>query len=169
MCTSKAFSVPWIISISDSTLCYDLDAFDTLGGKLVFITLGTINVMFFGDEGFCANWIVTCATNETFFVPLSSLVFHFLHSCSEDISTSIASGGKLSVVTRSTIYSVGFGTKLFVHQRSSAFGTDETSLVPVFFFIRQVLGINSDDFATLIAIIGEYIFVAFDTVRMIVS
>jgi hypothetical protein len=150
-------------------LRYDLVAFDTLGGKLVFITLGTINVMFFGDEGFCANWIVTCATNETFFVPLSSLVFHFLHSCSEDISTSIASGGKLSVVTWSTIYSVGFGTKLFVHQRSSAFGTDETSLVPVFFFIRQVLGINSDDFATLIAIIGEYIFVAFDTIRMIVT
>ena len=61
-----------------------LVAFDTLGGKLVFITLGTINVMFFGDEGFCANWIVTCATNETFFVPLSSLVFHFLHSCKKN-------------------------------------------------------------------------------------
>ena len=62
-----------------------LVAFDTLGGKLVFITLGTINVMFFGDEGFCANWIVACATNETFFVPLSSLVFHFLHSCKNEI------------------------------------------------------------------------------------
>ena len=62
-----------------------LVAFDTLGGKLVFITLGTINVMFFGDEGFCANWIVTCTTNKTFFVPLSSLVFHFLHSCKNEI------------------------------------------------------------------------------------
>ena len=62
-----------------------LVAFDTFGGKFVFITLGTINVMFFGDEGFCANWIVTCATNETFFVPLSSLVFHFLHSCKKEI------------------------------------------------------------------------------------
>ena len=57
-----------------------LVAFDTLGGKLVFITLGTINVMFFGDEGFCANWIVTCTTNKTFFVPLSGFIFHLFHT-----------------------------------------------------------------------------------------
>ena len=35
--------------------------------------------------------------------------------------------------------------------------------------VNTYLGINSDDFATLIAIIGKYIFIAFDTVRMIVS
>jgi hypothetical protein len=139
MRTSKTLTVPGLISVGDSALRNYLYTLDTFCCKLVLVTFGTINVMFFGDEGFCANWIVACATNETFFVPLSSLVFHFLHSCSEDISTSIASGGKLSVVTRSTIYSVSFGTKLFVHQRSSAFGTDETSFVPVFFFMRQVL------------------------------
>jgi len=169
MRASKTFSMPWIISVSDSTLCNDLIAFDALSGKLVLITLSAINVMFFGDEGLGANWIVTSATNKTFFMPLPCLVFHFLHACPKDIRTSIASSGKLSVVTWSTINSIGFGTKLLIHQRSSTFRTYETSLVPMFFFIRQVLGINTNNFAALIAIVGENIFVTFDTVWMIVS
>ena len=63
-----------------------LVAFDTFGGKFVFITLGTINVMFFGDEGLGANWIVTSATNKTFFMPLPCLVFHFLHAYMQRIN-----------------------------------------------------------------------------------
>ena len=46
-------------------------------------------------------------------------------TCSENISTTIASGGELSVITRSTIYSVGFGTKLFVHNISKENSPDD--------------------------------------------
>ena len=57
-----------------------LVALDAFGSKLIFITLSTINVMFFRDEGLGANGVVTSTTNKAFFMPLPSFVFHLFHS-----------------------------------------------------------------------------------------
>ena len=57
-----------------------LVAFDTFCGKLVFVALSTIDIVFLRDKGFGADWVVTCAADETFLVPLSRLVLHFLHT-----------------------------------------------------------------------------------------
>ena len=57
-----------------------LVAFDTLCGKLVFITLGAVYVMFFRNKGFGADWVMAGAANEAFLMPLPRLVLHFLHS-----------------------------------------------------------------------------------------
>ena len=57
-----------------------LVALDAFGSKLIFITLSAINVMFFRDEGFGANGVFASTTNEAFFMPLSSFVFHLFHS-----------------------------------------------------------------------------------------
>lgn len=111
---SEALSVPGVIAISDSTLSDDFVALDALGGEFVFVTFCAIDVVFFGDERLGSDRVGANATNKASFVPLTRLVLHLLHACSEDIPATIAPGCKLRVVTRSAIYSVGLGTKLFV-------------------------------------------------------
>merc|ERR1719210_386362 len=63
---SETLTMPGIVAIGNSTLSNHLVAFDTLCGKLVFITLGAVDVMFFRNKGFGANWVMAGATNEAF-------------------------------------------------------------------------------------------------------
>lgn len=115
MSASETFTMPRIIAVGYTTLCNNLVAFDTLCGKLVFVTLGTVDVMLFGNKRFGSDGVFTNAANEAFLVPLPRLVLHFLHACSEYIATSITTRGKLSIVARSTVDPIGFGTKLLVN------------------------------------------------------
>lgn len=116
MSASEAFTMPGIVTISDATLSDHLVALDALGGKLVLVALGTIDVMLLGDEGFGANGVMAGAADKALFMPLPRLVLHFLHACTEDIAASVTSGGKLSVIARSTIDSIGLRSKLLVHE-----------------------------------------------------
>jgi hypothetical protein len=58
---------------------------------------------------------------------------------SEDIVASVASGGELSVVARPAVDAVGLGAELLVHQRRTTFVAQEAGLVPMLFFVRQIL------------------------------
>jgi len=167
--TRETFTVPRVITIGNSTLSDHLVALDAFSCKLILIALSAVDVMFLRDERLRANRIVAGATNKAFLMPLSGLVLHFLHACPENVSTSIAPGGKLSIVAGPTINSVRLGSELLVDKRRSAFGTYEAGLMPMFLFVRQVLRINPNDLATLVAVIGEHIFVAFDTVGVVVT
>lgn len=60
-------------------------------------------------------------------------------TCTEYISTSIAPSSELSVVAVSAIDFFHFRSKLFVYQRHATFAAQETGLVPVFVFVRQIL------------------------------
>jgi len=115
MSASEAFAMPGIVAVGYSTLSNNLVAFDTLCGKLVFVTLGTVDVMLLRNKRFGSDGVVAGAANEAFLVPLPRLVLHFLHACSENIATSITTRGKLSIVARSTVDPIGFGTKLLVN------------------------------------------------------
>ena len=53
---------------------------DTLGGKLVFVAFGTIDVVLFGDKRLCSDGVFASAANEALFVPLASLVLHLFHA-----------------------------------------------------------------------------------------
>lgn len=55
-----------------------LIAFDTSGCVFLFITSSTIDLLFAWYKRFGANGCFAYATGETFFMPLSRLVFHFL-------------------------------------------------------------------------------------------
>jgi len=132
---SEALPVPRVITISNSALSDDLVALDTLGGKLFFITFGTVDVVLFRDERFGADGIFAGAADKTFLVPLTGLVLHLFHTCFENIATSIASCGKLGVIARATIDPVGLRAELFVDKAASAFIAQETSLVPVLLFV----------------------------------
>ena len=58
-----------------------LGTLDTLGGKLVFITAGTVDVVLLGDEGLGPDGVVAGTAGEALLVPLPGLVLHLLHAC----------------------------------------------------------------------------------------
>jgi hypothetical protein len=111
----KTFTMPRVIAICYTTLSDHLTTFDTLCGKLVFITFCTVDIVFLGYEGLGTNWIMTSTTNKAFFMPLSCLVLHLFHACSEDITTSVTSGCELSIIAWPTVDPIGLGPKLFVN------------------------------------------------------
>lgn len=94
----ETFSVPWLVAVGHPSLGDHLIALDTLGGKFIFVTLGTVDVVLLWYEALGSNRILTGAADKTFLVPLAGLVLHLLHSSSENISTAIASCCKLSIV-----------------------------------------------------------------------
>jgi len=106
MSASEAFSVPRIISVGHSTLGDHLAALDTLGGKLLLVALGAVDVMLLGDEALGADGILAGAADKTLLMPLPSLVLHLLHTRLEYVSTSITPGGKLGIIAGSTVNTV---------------------------------------------------------------
>lgn len=57
-----------------------LVAFDTTSGEFLLIAIGTVDFLFSGDKALGSNGGFTHYTGETFLVPLSGFVFHFLGS-----------------------------------------------------------------------------------------
>ena len=41
--------------------------------------------------------------------------------------------------------------------------------MPVLVFIREILRVDTDDLATLVAVVGEHILVALDAVRVVIA
>jgi len=112
----ETFTMPRVIAIRYTPLSDHLVTFDTLGSELVFIAFGTIDIVFLGDKGLGANWIMTSTANEAFFMPLPCLVLHFLHACPKDIAASVTSGCELSIVAWSAIDPIGLGPELLVNK-----------------------------------------------------
>ena len=61
------------------------------------------------------------------------------------------------------------GSELFVHETGSALVALEAGLVPVLLLVAQILGVDTDDLATLVAVVGEDTLVTLDTVGTITS
>ena len=59
---------------------YDLAALHTLGGKLVFVAAGAVDVILLGDEALGADGVAADAADEAALVPLPRLVLHLLHA-----------------------------------------------------------------------------------------
>jgi len=102
----EAFPVPGVVAVSHSSLRDHLAALDALRRKLLFVTLGTVDVVLLRDETLGADGILACAADEALLVPLASLVLHLLHTSLEDVSTSVTSGGKLGVIAGAAVDSV---------------------------------------------------------------
>jgi len=169
MSAGEAFSVPRIVPVGHTTLGNHLAALDALGGKFFLVTFCTIDVVLLRDETFGSDWVLAGAADEALLVPLPGLVLHLLHAGLEHVPAAVAPGRELGVVTRSAVNTISLGTKLFIHQAGSTFVTKEASLVPMFLLVRQILGVNTDDLAALVAVVGEYVLVALDAVGMVVS
>lgn len=169
MSAGEALPMPGVVTVGDTSLRDDLATLDALGCKLLLVTFSTVDIVLLRDEGFCADRVLASAADKTLLVPLAGLVLHFLHTCFEDIPAAIAPCGELGVVARTAVDSVSFGSKLLVHQAAPALVAQEASLVPVLLLVGQILGINANNFSTFIAVVCEHIFVAFDTVWVVIS
>ena len=125
MGAGEAFPMPGVVAVSHTSLRDHLAALNAFGRKLLFVTLGAVDVVLLRDEALCADGVLAGAADEALLVPLPSLVLHLLHTCRprmcemksifvtlhlltglEDISTSVASGGELGVIARSTVDSI---------------------------------------------------------------
>ena len=58
----------------------DLLALDALGGELVLVALGAVDVVLLGDERLGADGVLARAAHEALLVPLPRLVLHLLHA-----------------------------------------------------------------------------------------
>jgi len=165
----EALSVPRLVAVRHAALGYHLVTLDALGGELVLIALGAVNIVFFRDETFGSDRIFAGATHEAFLVPLTGLVLHLLHACPEDIPAAVAPGCELRVVAGATVDPVCLAAELLVHQRRAALGAEEARFVPVLLFVREILRVNADDLAALVAVVGEDVLIALDAVGMVIS
>jgi len=167
--TGEALPVPGVVAVGHASLGDHLTALDALGSKLLLIALGAVDVVLLGDEALGSDGVLAGAAHETLLVPLTSLVLHLLHTCFEDIPTSITPGSKLGIIAWATVDPVSLASKLLVNQTGPALVAEEAGLVPVLLFIGEVLGVDANDFAALITVVGEDILIALDAVGVVVS
>lgn len=137
--TSKALTMPRVVLVSHTSSSDNLGTFHASSGKLFFVTAGAINVLFPRDERLGANRRLANETGKALFVPLATLVLHFLGSGPEDFSASVATSSVHGVVARPAKDLLSLGAELLVDQRHPALVAKEACLVPVTILVRQVL------------------------------
>lgn len=161
--------MPWLITVSHTARLNDLIALYAASGKLFFIALSAIDVIFAGDERSCSDGVFANAATETFLVPLMSLVFHLFRTCTEHFGTSVATGCECGVVTSCTVNFLSLRSERLVYQRHATLGTQETLLVPMLLFVGKILGIDSDGLGTFVAGVGKHLFITADAIRMFIA
>ena len=57
-----------------------LITFDTLGGELVLVAGGAVDVVLLGDEALGPDGVVAHTAHEALLMPLPGLVLHLLHA-----------------------------------------------------------------------------------------
>lgn len=164
----ETISVPRLVLVCHTSASNNLVALNTPSGELVLVTCGAVNLLLARDEALRADRVLADHAAEAFLVPLSGLIFHLLSTGTEDIAACIATSGELGIVAVAAVDLVHFATKLFVHQGHFTLGAEEASLMPVFILVRQILRFDADDFATLLAAIGENALVTLNAVGMLV-
>jgi len=169
MSAGETLSVPRIIPVGHASLSDHLAAFDAFGRKFFLVAFSTVNIVLLGDETLGADGVLAGAAHEALLVPLPCLVLHLLHAGLEHVTASIAPGGELGIVARAAVDTVGLGAELLVHQGGSALAALEAGLVPVLLLVGQILAVNANHLAALVAVVGKDILVTFDTERMVVS
>merc|ERR1719412_131709 len=63
----------------------------------------------------------------------------------------------------------GLGSELLVDEAGAALVAEEAGLVPVLLLVGQILAVDADDLAALVAVVGEHILVALDAVRVVIA
>ena len=135
----EALPVPGVVAVGHPAGGDHLAALDALGGELVLVAAGAVDVVLLGDEGLGADGVGADAAGEALLVPLPGLVLHLLHPSFENISAGVASRGELCVVARTAVDAVSLGAELLVHQAGPALVAQEAGLVPVLLLVGQIL------------------------------
>jgi hypothetical protein len=160
--------VPWLVLVGHTTGRNNLLAFTASSCELFLVACSAVDVVIFGDKAFRSNCSFAQRTTETFVMPLFALVFHLFHARSENLATTVAPCGKGLVVAVSTEDPIILRPKWLVDQGNLALVAQEALFVPVFVLVGQVLGVNADGFAAIVARIRESFLIALDAIGMLV-
>lgn len=169
MAASEAISVPRFVLVCHTAAGDNLITLHTSSSEFVFVTSSAIDLLFTWNKTFCTNRILADYAAETFLMPLTCFVFHFLSASTEDFSAAIAATSELGIVAVAAVDLVYLATELFIYQGHPAFVAEETRFMPVLVLVRQILGVNTDKFVTLLTSVSKYTLVALDAVRVFVS
>jgi hypothetical protein len=161
--------VPRCVLISYATFTDHEITFDTPLGVLLLVARYTNDVFVTWYETLVADRFAAFVTTEAVFVPLLAHVLVFLHACPEDVSAVVAAWREVCIVTLRTVESVVLSGKRPIDERFLTVATLEAILVPVQFFVRQILGICSNGGLALLAGMCKEILVTLDTIGMFVS
>lgn len=159
----KTLPVPWSVLVSNASLVDHPIALHTSLCILLLIALDTDNFLVTRYKALVSNWLQAYLAAETLFVPLFAFVLIFLHSCSEESTTSITASSKVIVMTVSTIQLVVLTSKRMINQRYLTITALETSFVPMTILVRQILRVSSNRSFTVFARVSEQRLVTFDT------
>ena len=102
---------------------------NTLGGELVLVAGGAVDVVLLGDEALGPDGVVAHAAHEALLMPLPGLVLHLLHPSPEHLPARVTPGSELLVVAVTAIDSVRTNCHIlftFKHKQR----TDLSALLP---------------------------------------
>jgi len=160
--------MPRLVLVGHAARGDDLVALDAAGGELLLVAASAVDLLLARDEGLGADGCPADTAAETLLVPLPGLVLHLLVAGPEDLGAAVAAGGELAVVAGAAVDLLHLAAELLVHQGDRALAAEEALLMPVLVFVRQILGIDADKRAAVVAGVGEDALVALGAVRVVV-
>lgn len=123
--------MPRLFLVGHSSCGDGLLAGTALVSKLLFEAGHAEVPCVFGDEGLGADWLLAAMTQEAGLMPAVAFIFHFTRAWHDGLLAGRALGGVVVSVTLCAQQKLVFGSKSFLHQGATAFGTFKTLLMPV--------------------------------------
>lgn len=167
VCAGEALTMPWCVLVADATFVDHIRTLSAALGVLGLETWHADDSLVTWDETFVPDWLAAFSASKAVVMPLLAFVFKFLHASSERLSTLITPGSEVVVVAVAAVNLLVLGGKRLVHQRRLAPTALETELMPVSLFVRQILEVRPNRFATFVTVVREMLLVARNTVRML--
>jgi len=166
---SEALAMPRVVLVRHASRRYDLGAFDAASGEFLFVAAAAVDVLLARDERFGADGSLAHEAAEALLVPLSALVLHLLGTGAKDFAASVATSGVHRIVARTAEDLLGFRSELLVDQRDATLVAQEAGLMPMAILVRQILGVDANGAAAVVASVGEDGLVALDAVGMLIA
>jgi len=166
---TEAFAMPRSPFVGHAALVDNPVALHATLGVIFLIARNAHHFLVTWDKTFCSNWLTTNFATKALFMPLLAFVLIFLHSCTEDVSASVASRGKVVVMTISAIKLLVFRCKWLIHKRLATVAAFKAFLVPMFVFVGQILRVGANGGLALFARVSEETFVTLEAERMLVT
>lgn len=166
---AEALAMPGLVLVGDTACADHLLALGASRRELLLVAGGAEDFLVLGDEGAGADGLLAEGAAEALVVPLLPFVFHLLHAGTEDLVAAITSRRECLVVAIGTEYPVVLRSEGHIHQGDLAHIAEEAMLVPVLLLVGQVLGVDAYGLGTLVTLVREDIFIAFDTVGLLFS
>lgn len=98
MSAGETIAVPRCVFVGNSTFVNYPIALETSLSVVLLVASDANDLLIPRDETFASDWLLADTAAEALFMPLLRLVLELLHTCSEDVTTSVTLGREVDVV-----------------------------------------------------------------------